>query len=226
MTALKPISNRRVRGVAAERYPLNTTCAHPECAEPAVDPHHAFPRSAIGNDSWFVAMYEGEGGDSSTAWDVYGDPIPHVAGLCRAHHDAVERHDAWIKLEDGIFVWYDRVTIGGHIIDGQEVVLEESDAGKEEWYPLGPLDPQPAGRAKSHKKRRKLKGEARRKRKTISLRVPDDTEDGGAIWDETLEETKAKLVQLGLYDEGDAIPNYEAVIAGLRDWLNTGTDGA
>lgn len=69
-------------------------------------------------------------------------------------------------------------------------------------------------------KRRKLQGEARRKRRTISLRVPDDTEDGGAIWDETLEETKAKLVRAGLYEEGDTIPNYEAVIAGLRDWLN------
>lgn len=230
MTALKPLESLLVRGVAARRYPLNEICAHPECAEPAVDPHHAFPRSLIGNDSWFVLLGESPASPLSETSEEKGGGFrhatPHVTGLCRAHHDAVERHDAWIKLEDEEFVWYDRVTLGGHIIDGQEVVLGESDADKEEWYPLGPLDPQPAGRAKSHKKRRRLKGEARRKRKTISLRVPDDTEDGGAIWDETLEETKSKLVQLGLYDESDTIPNYEAVIAGLRDWLNAGTDGA
>jgi hypothetical protein len=54
MTALKPLENRRVRAVPSERYPLNKKCAHPECNEDAVDPHHAFPRSAIGGDSWFV----------------------------------------------------------------------------------------------------------------------------------------------------------------------------
>lgn len=233
MTALKPIENRRVRAVASERYPLNEVCAHPECAEPTADPHHIFPRSLIAGDSWFVVIeitreeFEADPFDfKGLEWvsvlgsGVFTAIVPHVTGLCRAHHDAVEQHDAWIKLEDGEFVWYDR----------KSTFESERDGVPPEWAPLGPLDPQPGGRQKSRKKRRKkrrkFRGEERRKRKTISLRVPDDTEDGGAIWDETLEETKSKLVRLDLYAEGDTIPNYEAVIAGLRDWLNSGGNGA
>jgi len=214
MTALKPIENRRVRAVASERYPLNEICAHPDCSEPTADPHHIFPRSLIAGDSWFVEI-ELDPAEGFAVDDLLV-VIPHVAGLCREHHEQLERHDAWVKLEDGVFVWYDRVRPA----EGRGVRPGDSTFEEVEWAQVGALDPQPGGREKSRKRRRKLQGEARRKRKTISLRVPDDTEDGGAIWDETLEETKAKLVQLGLYDEGDAIPNYEAVIAGLRDWLN------
>jgi hypothetical protein len=50
--------------------------------------------------------------------------------------------------------------------------------------------------------------------------VPDDTEDGGAVWDDVVERTQKRLVEEGLYSEGDRIPTYEAVVAGLNDWLN------
>jgi hypothetical protein len=124
MTALKPIENRRVRGVAAERYPLNEVCAHPSCKDPAVDPHHIFPRSMINGDSWFVEI-SNEGGEREKGAPGF-DPIPHVTGLCRVHHDDVEEHRAWIKLEDGGFVWY---------------VRKEDD-----WLRRGALNPQPPGK--------------------------------------------------------------------------------
>lgn len=69
-------------------------------------------------------------------------------------------------------------------------------------------------------KRPRLKDDARRKRRTISVKVPNDEENGGEVWDETLEQVKERLVSLGLYSEDDQIPVYEAIIAGLRDWLN------
>lgn len=69
-------------------------------------------------------------------------------------------------------------------------------------------------------KRKKFEGEERRQRRTISIKVPNDQEDGGAIWDETLRDVKAALVGLGLYDNPEKIPAYEALIAALRDWLN------
>lgn len=67
----------------------------------------------------------------------------------------------------------------------------------------------------------RFKGEARRQRRVIAIKVPEDWEDGGAVWDETLDQVKAELVVDGLYDDGEHIPNYEAVIAGLRDYIDT-----
>ena len=55
---------------------------------------------------------------------------------------------------------------------------------------------------------------------TICLKVPSDTENGGEVWDEILSLVKAKLVEMGLYSEGDKIPAYESLIAALYDWLN------
>lgn len=217
MSALKPIENARVVGIAAEQYPINVVCAHPECDEEAVDPHHCFPRSRQIGGSYFVAITF----DSEEEAKEFGDKvrvrplkvspktvvIPHAVGLCRAHHDQVEEHLAWIKLEDGTWNWYSR----------HEDWSPSADF--EEWELLGHLSPQP-GSVEGKKRRKRFKGEARRKRRTISIRVPDDTENGGEIWDETLEAVKARLVLQELYDEGDAIPVYEALIAALTDWLN------
>lgn len=207
MTALKPLENRRTRGVASERYPLNTKCAHPDCNEDAQDPHHLFPRSSIGNDSWFVQIIgdcrndtDGDGNCPTCAGfheGLIGTPscraglvIPHVTGLCRAHHDDAELHSAWIKLEDGVFVWYDRA--------GEPSASEDYrplDAVDAAWTLVGPLDPQPAGREKAHKPKRKcLKGEARRARTTISIKVPkDEAEDGAGVLFDLIETLEAKL---------------------------------
>jgi hypothetical protein len=180
VTPLPPIENRRVRGVASERYPLNKRCSQPECSEPAVDGHLCFPRSTIGNDSWFVAIeYEKE-------WEALGESgvglmtetLPHVTGLCRAHHDDVEQHRAWIKLYDETFLWYDRVA--------------DSEMG-DDWFELGPLNPQP-GSQEGKPKRKKFRGEARRKRKTISLRVPDDAgEDGAGLLTDAIEQLEERI---------------------------------
>jgi hypothetical protein len=164
MTALKPAETANVHGVMADRYPPNTQCAHPGCKEPAVDPHHIFPRSQIGNDSWFVTV------DGS-------EPIPHVTGLCRAHHDDLEEHRAWVRLEDGIFNWY---------------VRRDDD-----WLYRGRLNPQPPGqeaRPKRDEKRPRKTGEERRQRRTISLRVPNDAdEDGAGLLDDAIEQAEERL---------------------------------
>ncbi len=173
MTALKPIENRRVRAVASERYPLNKKCAHPECSEEAVDPHHCFPRSYIAGDSWFVAIFIGH---SQVIPDSPSEQIiPHVTGLCRAHHDDVELHKAWIKLEDGEWRWYEM----HDLLKG--------------WELLGPLNPQP-GSVEGKPKRKRFKGEARRARTTISIKVPaDEKEDGAGLWDEAIEILEQKI---------------------------------
>lgn len=208
MTALKPIESRRVQGVPASIYEANKTCAHPECTEPVPDRgHHIFPRSQIGNGLYFVQAWDENGKE------MFPHPIPHVTGLCRAHHDAAEQHDAWIKLEPEGFVWYDRA-----IWDS----ADDQQYPREQWTRIGPLDPQPGGKEKSHLRRRKRHtGEARRTRKTISIKVPADRENGGEVWDEILALVKAKLVRMGLYSPDDQIPNYEALVAALYDWATT-----
>lgn len=182
VTCLKPIESRAVRGVASERYPCNKKCAHPECAEPAVDPHHCFPRSQIGNDSWFVEIIDHSPTEAvNTAKAV--SVIPHVTGLCRAHHDDVEQHRAWIKLEDGVFAWWDR----------QHSEFNEEVGSEDAWLELGPLNPQP-GSVEGKPKRRKFKGEERRQRKTISLRVPDDaSEDGAGLLTDLIDQLEGRI---------------------------------
>src|SRR5438132_9047067 len=98
MTALKPLECRKVNGVTATRYKINAVCAVPDCSKNVGDKgHHIFPRSQIGNDSYFVKVE-----------DTETFTIPHVVGLCPGHHRDVEEHRAWIKLEDEQFVWYIR----------------------------------------------------------------------------------------------------------------------
>ena len=190
VTPLPPIENCRVRGVATKRYDLNHKCAHPECNEDADDPHHIFPRSLITGDSWWVRIGtdEEEPPYTDEEW-----AIAHVTGLCRAHHDDVEEHRAWIKMEElpkaphHVFVWYDR---GPDAIDNP-IMQEEADP----WIELGPLNPQPGSRdGKPKRSRKRHQGEARRKRATVSLRVPDDAqEDGAGLLDEAIERVEDLL---------------------------------
>lgn len=199
MTALKPLANLVVRGVPATKYPLNEKCAHPECSDLTDDAHHIFPRSQIGNSSWFVEIIQGPEHDAETKWI-----IPHVSGLCRKHHDEVERHDAWIKLEDNTFEWYERVKV---LTDR----LPEDDGAnyRFEWSLTGPLNPRP-GSTEGKPKRRKFKGEARRKRTTISIKVPqDEQEDGAGIFSDLVEQLGEKL------SPGDPKPTYYTLIAAL-----------
>ena len=187
MTAIKPAETRRVVAVAAETYPVNAQCAWPDSDAEAVDPHHCFPRSAIGGDSYFVSMtfdtYEQAVevvGKGTSVTEVPGmgwvtDPIPHVVGLSREVHEAVEKKQKKILLVGGEWIAWDKTAEG-------------------EWVEAGELSPQPG--ARGAKKRKRFKGEKRRKRKTISFRVPDDEqEDGAGLLDEKAESLRKLLGQ-------------------------------
>lgn len=63
--------------------------------------------------------------------------------------------------------------------------------------------------------------EERRKRRRLTIAVPNDTENGGEVWDETQERIEERLVAMGLYEEGARIPAYEAWVAAANDWLNS-----
>lgn len=65
------------------------------------------------------------------------------------------------------------------------------------------------------KPRQKFKGEARRNRKTISVKVPQDSqEDGAALWDDLIEQLRAK------YETPD-MPVYHCVMRGMYEGLTS-----
>lgn len=213
MTALKPSEDRAVRGVASVRYKLNKTCAHPECSEPVESAHHCYPRSLIGNGSWFVEFTD----DTTSGTRITKDAIPHVIGLCGSgttgHHGDLEGHRAWIKLEDGEdqreFVWYTRDTIN-HGTDRE-------DPEHRTWIPTGPLNPQPGNVEGKPKTKHRKKGEERKKRRTISLRVPDNEENGAELLE------NAVLLLEGKRGFDKPRPWYYPIVEAL-DYTNTHAD--
>lgn len=194
MTALKPVESRNVRAVASETYPSNLVCAHPSCSNPVdLRPdgtptvHHCFPASMVKSRSYFVSINDQA-------------PVPHAVGLCGSgttgHHGDVEEHRAWIKLEDGVWVWYER--------DG------------EDWSLVGPLNPQPGSREGKTKGKRTgggKRGKARSKT-TVSLSVPKDEQENGAEVLRTLiDQAREKYVPIMGWD--DDVPDYYVVVAVL-----------
>jgi len=210
MTPLKPLENLNVHGtnMGPPRYELNKRCAHPECHEPVGGKHHCFPKSQLKGDFWWVALLD-FGGTAVV--------IPNVVGLCGSgttgHHGDIEGHRSWIRYEDGVYNWYDRVS------DAEELYELGMKPDERAWELIGALNPQP-GQIEGKPKRKKKTGEARRKRRTISLRVPKDTEDGGALWDELFAELKEACVEDDLFETAEKAAEYETIMAVGRDWLD------
>lgn len=202
MTALRPTETSRVRGVAAETYPSNRICAHPDCDKqvdlrpdgtPTV--HHIFARSLTKSSSYFVEIEEGIEADANlpAPEETVKKVIPHAVGLCGSgttgHHGDVEEHRAWIRLEDGEFVWYSRVA--------PTDPYDEIPADWQEWLRIGALNPQPGSVDGKPKRKRTQKGSAERAaRKTVSVRLPEDF--GGDDWDDLISE--AEKVELSQRD--------------------------
>ena len=165
MTALHPLESKVVvKGVHAWRYPINEVCGFPDCDKPTESRHHIFAAGKIGNRSWFVYIPDPDKPLPPEVWGKHA--IPHVVGLCghgtAGHHGEAEEHQAWIKYEDGVFVWYNR--------DG------------EEWKKIGPLDPQPGSKIKHTrpKKRDHRSDGAPRHRTRYTIAIPKDAQEDGA----------------------------------------------
>jgi hypothetical protein len=192
MTALKPIENRRVRGVPSERYPLNLISSHPESSEPATEAHHCFPRSQQIGDSWFVEItYDtkeeaeamaGAMGVKATKADTYVGQetnlwviiIPHVTGLTRQEHKDIEEHRAHITLDEGVWYWWELVEKGSSGLDDQ-------------WERVGALNPQPGSREGKPKRKKQATTSAEKKAKvTYSIKTPKDEENVLPELEETL----------------------------------------
>lgn len=212
---LAPTENRRVRAVPSERYPLNQFCSWPtsDPKTPATEPHHIFRRSAIGGDSWFVEITDEDG--------QIALPTPHVTGLSHDVHSDLTEHRKWIKLEDGIFNAYERNKnvcrdcLDSDGLNGGEVVACECDEFRDEWELVGPLNPQP-GSVEGKPKRARHKGEAKRQRKTISIRVPEGSD--AETYDLLMEQGREILTrELGIENPYP----YLVILAGIQQLVES-----
>lgn len=204
----------------------------PECDKPTESVHHIFGRPpGEHSDSWFVLLpVSGKSG--------YGTPVgamhpkqmakiatPHAIGLCgngtMGHHGDVEAHRAWIKYEEGEFVWYERE----RMLDSPAADGPVTDT----WISLGPLDPQPARAVKARKPKKRKSGAARANRDRITIGVPSGFAKGGEVWDDlfgdgkdgrALGRVRERLGRLREEPEGiDTRPPFELIVDACNDWL-------
>lgn len=172
MTKL-PHENWDVKGVTGPNYKVGPVCSAPGCKKFADHAHHIWRRSFLAGDFKWVEL-----------WD--GRTVPNLVGLCYEHHQDVTENRAMIQFDDtGLFMWSQQTT--GDL-----------------YAPVGMLNPQPQHSIEKmdddeepcptcgHRtRRRELPPGERRPRKTWTVRVPADSEDGAEVLDE-LEEQVAR----------------------------------
>jgi hypothetical protein len=170
-----------VRGLEGQPYTVGPKCSNPTCTRYAQHAHHIVRRSALGG---------------AFAWvELHGIVRGNLTGLCVPCHDDVtgeiDGHKAAIRfhLEDELFWWTEVHDYNGTL----------------EYSKVGPLDPQPPtpktlterahgqGTESEHcpfcgqtRRRREpqpasLPRGERRRRKSWSISVPDDAENGAEI---------------------------------------------
>jgi hypothetical protein len=194
-----------VVGLKGERYKVGPLCSNPDCRRVADHVHHIFRRSAIGGDLPWVKI------DGWLVGNLTGLCVPchnEVTGNLGGHRAAI-RFDSQTKT----FFW---------------AFVHEIDSGLDspsiDYIRTAPLDPQPPtpetlkaqvpGQvpepAESEhcpfcgQTRRRLAvaraPEARRRRKSWNVSVPDDSEDGADVLDAFVDEV-AMLLGAGDWEE-------------------------
>jgi hypothetical protein len=212
--SLAPAIDTLICGVQGKPPARNEWCPIPGCVARAQSGHHMWARSYLRGQPYDWVQLP------SMA------VVCNVMGVClRHHHDLtgdLGGHKGWIKLEHGdVFVYYESV--------GQS------------WQPVGPLSPQPkiiategerrrqgdsAERAHLHLKEgetcttcgytRPVRREPLPKRKTKSwtVEVPEDSEIGADVLDDWVEQFAALL---GFEDSKKGVTRYH-VLAVVLAW--------
>lgn len=178
MTKL-PHESWNVVGVDGPDYEVNKLrCANPFCERFPDHAHHLWRRSFIIGD---------------VAWVELGflDPpvtVQNKTGLCFACHDEVTQDVAAIEWQDGQFVWVQEGWAATPldpqpgrlgVVDVNLTLDPHGDHGSDEVCPTC---------KRSRRKRVALPPGEKRKRKSWTVKVPDDAEDGADVLDTLVEE--------------------------------------
>lgn len=186
---LPPSKDWPVAGVEGDEYKVGPYCDKPGCGRPVDHKHHLWSRTFLGKPYWWVRVpvglppLEGE-------WKTI--VIRNVIAVCADHHhdlsSPIGGHKAWIKWVPARehFIWLERsfqydpwVQTGTLSLPAPPEQQGVAGGGREaERCPTcGKI------RTKPHDH----EPQPKRPRKTWTIKVPADAEDGAKILDELVE---------------------------------------
>jgi hypothetical protein len=193
-----------IQPVKGSPYPVNTVCANPTCSDDAEHGHHLVRRSQIGGDIWWIRLPD----------EIV---IGNVIGLCAPCHALVTNqggqgggHGAAIRWLSHALWW---CKVETEVARGAAVLSYRPVAPCSSQVPFGDdldilrLDAAPTtcptcGHTHAPKKKHPA-----RKRKTWTVQVPADTEDGAQVLDEIVDGICAAFE----LDDGGALTRYHAL---------------
>jgi hypothetical protein len=173
MTKL-PHESWAVTSANGPQYRVSTRCSNPFCFDHADHAHHIWRRSFVIGDVTWVSL------------DFEEPPVivQNTTGLCFQCHDFITRDVTAIKWEDGLFVWEQQGWASAPL-DPQPVRLDAVDVSLT-LDPHGEHDDAEVCPTCKRSKRKKtvLPPGEKRKRKSWTVKVPDDAENGADVLDE------------------------------------------
>lgn len=195
---LPPLDTFDVRPVEGPKYKVGNRCASPMCNRFSDHAHHLFRRSRHGNADW-VELPDGV---------VVGNRVP----LCARCHELITGvpgagHVHAIRWHEGQY-WWANVT-------SQNMVLQYHLVAPLSWQP-----PRPGEEAVEQinacptcgKRRHARKPKTARKRKTWTVQVPADDEDGAQVMDDLVE---ALVPVFNIDPDGGAMTRYHTLARAL-----------
>jgi hypothetical protein len=197
-----------IQPVKGERYRVNTSCANPRCSRPAEHGHHLVRRSQVIGDVWWIRLPDGM-------------VIGNVIGLCAPCHNLVTGqggkgggHGAAIRWIENALWWCDiePTTTGAVIYRPYAACSSQTPLGTDEailGLDVGPKECPTCGR--SHSAPKPGPKRSARKRKTWTVQVPADEEDGAQVLDDIVDGIVAAF-DLDL--DGGALTRYHALARG------------
>jgi hypothetical protein len=173
-----PAVDPQVRSLAGPEYRVGPRCSH--CGKLAEHAHHIFRRTRQGGpEDWIEIDGKIVGNKTALCWDCHNMVTGEIGG-----------YKAAIRYDQGLFVWCEVISEGSRVVG---------------YVPERPLAPQPptpesladdpsrasgtspvsdtcpfCGQAKRRRPRVPSFG---RRRKSWTIKVPDDAEDGATVLD-------------------------------------------
>lgn len=177
---LSPFESRNVEGMAGDAYPAFTVgpvCCHPTCSKYADAAHHLVRRSQLAGAFHWVKLEDGT---------ILGNVVP----VCHSHHLELTDNQSKIAWLAGEFVWIGNTgEICGAI--SQPPIHGKPHTGRVTSHSNGPAS-QPTcetcGRTLPHK--HEGPREPARRRKSWTVTVPGDAEDGALVLDVLVDECR------------------------------------
>lgn len=200
------IDSWEIEPVKGKPYPVNTACANPTCRSDAEHGHHLVRRSQAIGDIWWIRLPD-------------GIVIGNVIGLCAPCHALVTNQGGRGGGHGAALRWFDQALWWCGIQPGRYAgssirYIPTSPCSSQP--PFGDdadilrLDPEPpcptCGRPHEAPKKKGPKRPAR-KRKTWTVQVPADEEDGAQVLDEIVDGVCAAFE----LDDGGALTRYHAL---------------